>query len=171
MVTTSRRRIGSLYRGAVVSLVVLYAILMARVWHEQRIIPVQDASSSSSSSVLVTTDRSSNGPPDVVAFHLSGFQHDRRQHARPLPSKPKVNGLPQAVIETATTPSLPTHSQSVVQLVTRGASSNHTGTTTTTQNRRKLQEKLDAIFLATGKPYTGDLWELSDYVPQWMKGM
>jgi hypothetical protein len=92
------------------------------------------------------------------------------EHARPLPSEPKVYGLPQAVVETAT-------SQSVVQLVTRGASSNHTGTTAaaattkTAQNRRKLQEKLDAIFLETGKPYTGDLWELSDYVPQWMKGM
>lgn len=37
-------------------------------------------------------------------------------------------------------------------------------------NRRKLQEKLDEIFLTTGQEYIGDLWELSDYIPDWMKG-
>lgn len=37
--------------------------------------------------------------------------------------------------------------------------------------RRKLQEKLDEVYLETGRPYDGDLWELSDYIPQWMKGM
>jgi hypothetical protein len=37
--------------------------------------------------------------------------------------------------------------------------------------RRKLQEKLDQIYLDTGQSFDGDLWELSDYIPQWMKGM
>jgi hypothetical protein len=34
-----------------------------------------------------------------------------------------------------------------------------------------LQEKLDAIFFETGEHYQGDLWDLSDFVPKWMKGM
>ena len=38
------------------------------------------------------------------------------------------------------------------------------------KRRRKLQEKLDDVFLTTGSPYQGDLWELSDYIPHWMKG-
>lgn len=33
-----------------------------------------------------------------------------------------------------------------------------------------LQEKLDASFHETGIFYQGDLWDLSDYIPQWMKG-
>jgi hypothetical protein len=36
--------------------------------------------------------------------------------------------------------------------------------------RRKLQDKLDNVYISTGHSYDGDLWELSDYVPQWMKG-
>jgi hypothetical protein len=36
--------------------------------------------------------------------------------------------------------------------------------------KQKLQDKLDNIYQTTGKPYQGDLWELSDYAPQWMKG-
>jgi hypothetical protein len=38
------------------------------------------------------------------------------------------------------------------------------------RNKQKLQDKLDQIFLETGRPYQGDLWEISDYAPQWMKG-
>jgi hypothetical protein len=37
-------------------------------------------------------------------------------------------------------------------------------------SRRKIQDKLDNIYISTGHSYDGDLWELSDYVPQWMKG-
>jgi hypothetical protein len=36
--------------------------------------------------------------------------------------------------------------------------------------RQLLQEKLDQIHIETGKPFQGDLWEISDYIPQWMKG-
>ena len=36
--------------------------------------------------------------------------------------------------------------------------------------RQKLQTKLDMIHVKTDLPYSGDLWELSDYVPDWMKG-
>jgi hypothetical protein len=36
--------------------------------------------------------------------------------------------------------------------------------------RRKLAEKLDDIYLTTGRSYNRDLWELSDYTPTWMKG-
>jgi hypothetical protein len=37
-------------------------------------------------------------------------------------------------------------------------------------HQQKLQDKLDRVFLKTGRPYQGDLWEISDYAPQWMKG-
>lgn len=40
---------------------------------------------------------------------------------------------------------------------------------TVNSTRKLLQEKLDQIYLETGKPYQGDLWEISDYIPQWMK--
>jgi hypothetical protein len=36
--------------------------------------------------------------------------------------------------------------------------------------RQKLQDKLDNVYISTGHSYDGDLWELSDYVPHWMKG-
>lgn len=38
------------------------------------------------------------------------------------------------------------------------------------RKKKKLQQKLDEVFLATGQAYQKDLWELSDYIPQWMKG-
>lgn len=41
------------------------------------------------------------------------------------------------------------------------------------QERQKLQTKIDALFLGKNQPYNptldGMLWHLSDYVPQWMK--
>jgi hypothetical protein len=36
--------------------------------------------------------------------------------------------------------------------------------------RLLLQEKLDHIYQTTGQPYQGDLWDLSDFLSQWMKG-
>ena len=38
------------------------------------------------------------------------------------------------------------------------------------QGKHKLQDKLDRIYVETGRPFDGDLWDLSDFVPQWMKG-
>lgn len=44
------------------------------------------------------------------------------------------------------------------------------GLDSSSQSRKlKLQEKLDAILEKTGQPYDDDLWELSDYIPPWMK--
>lgn len=37
-------------------------------------------------------------------------------------------------------------------------------------DKPKLQTKLDNIHIETGKPYEGDLWEISEYVPIWMRG-
>jgi hypothetical protein len=36
--------------------------------------------------------------------------------------------------------------------------------------KQLLQVKLDYAHASTGRSYQGDLWELSDYAPQWMKG-
>ena len=36
--------------------------------------------------------------------------------------------------------------------------------------KQKLQDKLDNIYLTKGRPYQGELWEISDHTPQWMKG-
>jgi hypothetical protein len=38
------------------------------------------------------------------------------------------------------------------------------------RKKQKLQDKLDNVYITTGRPYQGDLWELSDYATQWMKG-
>jgi hypothetical protein len=39
-----------------------------------------------------------------------------------------------------------------------------------TNEKKRLQTILDNIHIETGRPYSGDLWELSEYMPEWMKG-
>lgn len=39
-----------------------------------------------------------------------------------------------------------------------------------TNEKKRLQTILDGIHIKTGQPYSGDLWEVSEYIPEWMKG-
>jgi hypothetical protein len=36
--------------------------------------------------------------------------------------------------------------------------------------KKRLQTILDNIHVETGRPYPGNLWEVSEYMPEWMKG-
>ena len=40
----------------------------------------------------------------------------------------------------------------------------------TAKTRQKLQDKLDHAYKSNGRAFSGDLWELSDFAPPWMKG-
>ena len=42
--------------------------------------------------------------------------------------------------------------------------------TNSTNQPEKLQTILDNIYIQTNRPYDGHLWDVSLYVPQWMKG-
>ncbi len=72
-------------------------------------------------------------------------------------------------------PTSTSHHDSVQNERTRNTGNGNTSIVFVSQNvppskRRKLQEKIDEIFVTTGQPYDGNLWEISDYMPQWMQG-
>ena len=97
----------------------------------------------------------------AVIHHLASF---RDQQSRPRtteqmtivnePPLGKEYWLPPTVLQ----------NQSGILLDLSLSSSNRS-------EKKLLQEKLDAIFLESGEPYQGDLWELSDFAPLWMKGV
>lgn len=143
MPRNGRTRVTFIYRCVAITLILVYALIL-------KIIPASTSPEESSSSTL---------DGHAVVKHLAGFQVGRSSSSKtlrrpPLRSPPqKVEGLPDATLHTLV--GEPHQSVSMYG----GAS-----------GRRKLQEKLDDYFVATGKQYQDDLWELSDSVPPWMKG-
>ncbi len=140
------RRLSGVYRWTFGTLMTIYCYFLASL------------------SVDHTYDRNTK---ESVEHHLQNFKQ------YPTKNK-KVYGLPTSTL----------HHDSVQK--ERAGITGITGSTGITGNgntsmvfvsqnippskRRKLQEKIDEIFVTTGQPYDGNLWEISDYMPQWMKG-
>ena len=88
--------------------------------------------------------------PLGVQNHLEGFKQ------RPSSLSSSLRGRP----------TLPPNKTGFSNLLVPHNGNDHSSST----DRLKLQEKLDKIYLETQQSFDGNLWELSDYIPQWMKG-
>ena len=154
-----RIRILSLYpRAVAVTLVLLYAFLLTRLRVDMTMNPLDEKASMEG--VAVTTATMADHKHEVMD-HLSSF-HEQRLRPRPTGKVPMVHEPPLGQVHR-----LPHTIFQNKSGILRDLSSS----LSSRSKKMLLQEKLDAIFFETGEHYQGDLWELSDFVPQWMKGM
>jgi hypothetical protein len=102
---------------------------------------------------------------------------DLHQHQRPTQLIAPMFVAPMMMgINVVTTATITTTSTSMTSSIgdTLQKNNANTGDALACPNRNtayppKLQTVLDQIYVKTGKPYGGDLWNVSEWIPPWMK--
>jgi hypothetical protein len=160
MMAAARRVHMAYYRWMLGVLMIFYGCLLFAILPVKNINDVQT---------------NNNGPPSMgVEHHLEGF----KKKLSPSSSSSSLRKSPPSLLQKTTAGKVYGKPPNIQEAIPVEASSHAVVVATPigsapqpTIARRKLQEKLDEIYLETGRSFDGDLWELSDYIPPWMKGM